>query len=74
MTVALCLLVLYSLYRLASLLVVVWEIMLSTHWEAHPLAVYCPKCGAYRGEQCRGLREGYHVAREALVKNGRIES
>jgi len=74
MTVAFCLLLLWLLYRLASLLVVAWEIVLASRWEATPLAVACPGCGAFRGERCHGLQEEHHVAREALVKTGRIES
>ena len=74
MTVAFCLLLLYLLYRLASLLVVAWEIVFSARWEATPFSVHCPRCGAYRGEPCHGLQEECHVAREALVKTGRIES
>jgi hypothetical protein len=70
----LVLLLLFTLYRISSLLVVAWDTVFAARWEASPLSVYCPKCGVYRGEECRGLRDGYHVAREALVKTGRIES
>jgi len=61
------LLLFWALYRLADALIVAWE-MRAPHWESTPIAVYCPRCGAYRGERCRGLREEYHVARETLMK------
>lgn len=44
-----------------------WE-----RFESSPLSIYCPRCGAHRGEFCRGMRTEFHAAREKLLRDGAV--
>lgn len=63
------LLFLVALLVLADFIVSLQASAAFQRFESSPLAIYCPRCGAERGERCRGMRTEFHVGREKLLRD-----